>query len=281
MFEDLLEDPVGVGSRIAMRAGYSDNDLPVRQVGSYHPAGSTEIKLFDVGAVPLVFKDGGIAYGAATFRLEQRSKSQVGAAVTACYLPWGPHEAYRISLKKIDDEIRLFFTAPLDGCAVVVEGTPEAPVVYHANASGVEPAASPLSDPAVLEMVALKLLDKRNAAMFAAYRAFPGDLDSFSDAMKSGAITPLEYGVLVGRPSEQREKAALLRNLELPGWFARTGWKAKPKDLTFHKSTGAVFGVRKSGSWAFYQQKIMDLQEGSFVLSCGEFWPRGFRRDTV
>ena len=116
--------------------------------------------------------------------------------------------------------------------------------------------------------------------LFAAYRAFPGDLDSFSDAMKSGANTPLEYGVLIGRPSAQKEKTALLSNLEQPGWFARTGWKSKPKDTKFHKSTGAVFGVRKDGSWSFYQQKIVDLQEGSFVLSCGEFWPRGFRRDT-
>lgn len=263
-----------------MRAGYSDNDLDVNEVGSYRPAGSQAIKLFEVGAAPLVFKDGGIAYGAATFRLQRRPKSQVGSAVTACYLPWGAHEAYRLSLKKIDDAIVLFFTAPLDGCAVVVEGTPEAPVVYHTNANGVEPDESPLGDPGVLEMVALKLLDKRNAAMFAAYRAFPGDLDSFSDAMQSGAITPLEYGVLIGRPSEQQEKAALLKNLELPGWFARTGWKTKPKDLKFYKSTGAVFGVRKKASWAFYQQKIMDLQEGTFVLSCGEFWPRGFRRDT-
>lgn len=279
MFKDLLADPIGFGSSTAMRAGYSDGDLQVTPAGNYRPTGSVAIQLFEVEAAPVVIKDGNIQYGAATFRLQQRPKSTVGG-VAACYLPWGAHEAYRVSLKKIDDDIALFFTAPLDGCAVVVEGTPAAPVVYHANANGVDPEASPLGDPDVLEMVAIKQLDKRNAAMFAAYRAFPGDLDSFSDAMKSGAITPLEYGVLIGRPSAQKEKTALLSNLEQPGWFARTGWKTKPKDMKFHKSTGAVFGVRKDGSWSFYQQKIVDLQEGSFVLSCGEFWPRGFRRDT-
>jgi hypothetical protein len=278
MFKDIWADPVGVGSRFALRAGHTDHELPIKAVGEYRPIGCEPIQLFEVCAVPVVLKQGEAMYGAARFTVRVREKSAVGGDITACYLPWGAHETYRVSLKKIDEKVGLFFTAPLDGCAVIVEGTCEAPVVYHANANGVEPEASPMGDRDVLEPVAIKLLEKRNEAMFAACRAFPGDLDSFSDALNSGAITPLEYGVLIGRPSEQAEKQALRRNLDQPEWFARTGWKTKPQDLTFTKSFGAVFGVRKSGRWTFYRQKIVDLNGSYLVLSCSEFWPSGFRR---
>lgn len=197
------------------------------------------------------------------------------------YLPWSAHSACRLSLKG-KHSVRLFFTAPLDGCSVVIEGPSEQPVVYHANASKVHPDDSPLGDPSVAELRALQLLEDRNAAMFSACRAFPGSLDSFSDAMNAGAVTPLEYGVLIGRPSEAAERRALESNWRQPQWRARTGWAKEPSDWAFHKSWGAVFGVRSlAGQWAFYRQKVVELKEGAFVLSCQEFWPSGFRRPIV
>jgi hypothetical protein len=56
------------------------------------------------------------------------------------FLPWAKGTIYRIRLKPANTEgekDNLFFTPNLDGCMVSVEGTQDAPVVYHSNASGV------------------------------------------------------------------------------------------------------------------------------------------------
>jgi hypothetical protein len=280
MLRELLEAPLDVGACLAIRGG--QRFPTAKSVGTCRVAKSdTPIELFESSPVPFVLVDSSIKYGAAELIFGASDKSKAQDSLEGFYLPWAGHSVYRMSLKE-EHQPRLFFTAPLDGCAVVIEGTPEKPVIYHANANQVHPDDSPLGDRSLVEPRALSLLEDRNAAMFSAYRAFPGHLDSFSDARNAGAVTPLEYGVLIGRPSEAEERRALERNWQQPQWKTKTRWSKEPSDWTFHKSFGTVFGVRAaSGSWAFFRQKVVELKEGAFVLSCQEFWPSGFRRSTV
>lgn len=55
------------------------------------------------------------------------------------YLPWQAQATYRITLKHTGgfvEEPRIFVTSTVDGCSVIVEGSPDHPTVYHLNDAG-------------------------------------------------------------------------------------------------------------------------------------------------
>ncbi|KIG12411.1 hypothetical protein DB30_01486 [Enhygromyxa salina] len=199
----------------------------------------------------------------------------------ACYyLPWGGDRAYRIRLdsKTIP---RVFFTAALDGCSVVVEGNVMLPSVYHANAAGTLPKQSPIGDTSCLEKIALGVISKRNEVMFGACAAFPADWNAwylqhqsdFPDLVKSAAaVTALEYGVLIGRQSAKQELRAAMSQPIVA--------KQLLESQKFVQSSGSVFGVLGDDErWHFYMQRVVELDNGEFaVLRCVEFWPTGFSR---
>ena len=64
---------------------------------------------------------------------------RVGDWFPCYYLPWQAQQTYRITLRHSGgflDEPRIFLTSTVDGCSVIVEGSPETPTVYHLNDAG-------------------------------------------------------------------------------------------------------------------------------------------------
>jgi len=273
MLAELIAKPLEVGQAWAMniQLGVAPQCKKLGAVGLELP----RVEIFDV--------DSAVEYYAAAKTdkfgcLSVTISDEPGEGTEPVYyLPWGEHQAYKVRLaSQRRPQPKLFFTANLNGCAVVAEGITLMPSVYHANAMNTLKDYSPVADSSIMEPIALKVIDQRNDVMFEACRSYPEDMSrSFLHSgirwplvKPAGAVTPREYAVLIGRPSQDQEKKAACTNRRLMGVGT----------AKFLSSRGAVFGVAdEEGSWKLFVQKIVTLGDGKdAVLRCAEFWPGGF-----
>lgn len=283
MLVDLVNDPLAVGHALAIvvqRGIAPDVGLTWTYRGTHPP-----VELYDVQADVEYHAVAAVdRYGCLNVTIDDQP---VTGKVPVYYLPWGEHQVYKVRLGSLrNPQPRLFFTDNLNGCAVIAEGITFMPNVYHANAMNELPSYSPVGDPSVIEAIALRVIDQRNDVMFKACQAYPTDTSrSFLQSglrwplvKPAGAVTPREYAVLIGRPSEDQEKAAAVTNPRIVprakgGLFSKSPQPVTPK---FLGSRGAVFGVADTdGNWRFFVQKVVTIRGGDLVLRCAEFWPGG------
>lgn len=260
--QQLQEDPARVASKLAIHLGVGA--VPETKVsGTFTKHGIDDVSLVTCESSSELFIDYDLSSENADDSLNI-GISDTGKGPRVYYLPWGPHTAHRISLDQMPPR-SFFFTAQLDGCAIAIEGSVETPTVYHLNANNCQKEHSPLSDHKMREDLALDVLKERNKVMFESFNEFSAD----AAAKGTGAVTPLEYGVLIGRQSESLEVDALIKN------------NAARKDVVpqFVESNGCVFGIRTDAGWKFFVQKRVYLVEKKYlVLRYAEFWPNGFHR---
>jgi hypothetical protein len=268
MFDQLAENPIEIGSKYAIIANCGTVQQTISN-GKWQKWGHKDVPLVTVHPVAaLKISSARKVDGNLEVNLDDS-----GEGPAAYYLPWGMHAGVRMRLT-VDPPPKFFFTASLNGCAAIVEGPTLIPTVYHMNAASHMEEYSPLGDPKCVEPVALQLLHERNEIMFGAHEAYPDDGSrlyvegGFGKA--AGAVTPLEYGVLIGRESERAEIDALVKNQHSKKYVAPL----------FVRSYGCVFGVWNSETqWRFFVQKIVETKDGqNIVLRCAEFWPKGFNR---
>ena len=238
------------------------------------------------------------------------------------YLPWAQNQCLRTTLRKTRDQAQrgtkeaivpnppnpqalppqdtndpdIFFTAAVNGCMVVVEGTRQEPVVYHCNAlaTGGSPmdAAQIDKDSALAQnRIAQKVnwMTTRMSAMSTASPKNPKGLVQTAAARKATIQTDymiLGGGGIVGAGAE--EEWGRIRS----GIARITGiQRQSDKRVRIQNSVGTVFGARKNGLWTFYYQKLVGYQiwkkkgvlgkwqvdQGDlwYVADCREFWPNG------
>ncbi len=132
------------------------------------------------------------------------------------YLHWAMNSVCRITLKPSSGPApRLFFTANLNGCMVVVEGSRDCPTVYHANAAAAAPStAGPRLNPHPLTETAAKgAIDTKVATMQQAFSDLSQTFDKRKKHNKflgrfgrnrrpaSKAVSQYDYDMLLGRGS--------------------------------------------------------------------------------
>jgi hypothetical protein len=255
--------------------------------------------------------------------LNKRPGQVTAPAMAIYYLPWAKDQALRTTLRKTRDQsLRgtkaaitqnaanaaavppqdtndpdIFFTAGVNGCMVVVEGTREEPTVYHCNA--ITEAGSPLqaaidqSDPALAQnRIGQKVnwMSTRMSAMSTAAPKAPKGVAQTAAARKATIQT--DYMLLA--------QGGMLSEGDAPDWarirsnIARTIGIQKQTDkrIRIQKSLGTIFGARRNGMWTFYFQKLvcyeiwkdhgvvskewrMDMGNIWYVADCREFWPNG------
>ena len=180
--------------------------------------------------------------------------------VPAYWLPWEENKIIRTALrpskkakgtlKDVDPDF--FFTAPLNGCSIFVEGTLQQPTVYHANARA--HAGSFTTDLTKqqfkkLQQDKIEEMQRKYAAMVQAHPKESRD-GSKSLYTKQAAMTDyLSRGHSPLFPSDLEEVVR-----------AATGGKVSKieiagKKIVVSNAEGTVFGVRRKGDWAFYYQK--------------------------
>jgi hypothetical protein len=186
--------------------------------------------------------------------------ANLGTGGTRIYfLPWSRTSIYRIRPKAgntLGLSGNLFFTPNLDGCMVTVEGTPENPTVYHANA-----AFAQLTDDEQ------NLLDRASGASnedFVDKVIRIGKMKTSQEAFS--AIPPKNPPPPVLNPPNKAHFDLLEYDR---GSTAQITPSKFGQDMTESLHYGTVFGVRKNGAWTFYKQSYRIVKRKWFVEERG------------
>jgi hypothetical protein len=176
-------------------------------------------------------------------RLHVEAVPSAQSSARIYFLPWAKGSIYRIRLKPSNTEgekDNLFFTPNLDGCMVSVEGTPDAPVVYHANSSGVALSAEEeqaLQDTVTNPDIENQLKIHKMAAALHVFKSIPPKTPSVS---KLPAVARKDFDLF---EYDQGSKQTI-------------GMDGDDPVIEQDTYYGAVFGVRKKGVWTFYKQSF-------------------------
>lgn len=187
----------------------------------------------------------------------------LGAGNTQIYfLPWSKTSIYRIRPKAGNTpglNGNLFFTPNLDGCMVTVEGTPENPTVYHANA-----ADAPFTP------------DEQDVLDKAMGKSNEGIIENVFkiEKMKTGqaafsAIPPKNQPPPVLNPPDKAHFHMFEYDRGSKTKFTPNAFKLQ--DMTQKLHYGTVFGVRKNGAWTFYKQSYRIVRKKWYVQDKGFF----------
>ncbi len=228
------------------------------QVTGYQVAGAERIYWFDVGRMK----------GEPSMTEVQLQSGVDEELEPAYWLPWAEDQIIRTvlrpsgkatgSLEGVDPDY--FFTAPLTGCSVFVEGPPDQPIVYHANAkrhSGTFATQLTRQQFLRLQQAKVEEMQKRFGAFSTQQekqsrgevRLGPGEsgrqtsmLDYMSRAHSSEFSNELEEVVSAATKGEYTR-------IEIAG-----------QKIVVTHAEGTVFGVRRKGDWTFYFQKRVRIQ---------------------
>ncbi len=249
LMEDFCRDPLAFGRRmsIELRGGgldWAPEDERLRQVeeAMFQVAERERVLWFTVAEDD--------AYPG-TARVRFAYEAAEGYLPTF-YLPWFPNHLYSISLEPLEDlEVNYFFTAPVDGCSVYVEGETTAPRVYHANA--VDFPQSIYNAKTKLDFQ--KFFDSRTGFMD------EGMMSMSSKISKKSGKSPPARSVTIDEYQGRSERSDLFPEFgesERRQVRALLGERGKvligSDTITVTKRLGTIFGKRTGGEWEFYLQ---------------------------
>ncbi len=156
-------------------------------------------------------------------------------------------------------EVDYFFTAPVDGCTVYIEGDSDAPWVYHANAKNHGP--SPFDATSMREF--REFMTAKSDEMARYYEAFqqhapklPGHLGNTKRALGQEHYVGkrAKPGLFPGETEKELK--------EIARGIAEVGNKvvALGDKLQITKRVGTIFGKRVKGEWEFYAQNRLEVR---------------------
>jgi hypothetical protein len=215
------------------------------------------------------------------------------------YLPWESQQTIRISLREPTGKVNFFFTSTVDGCSVIVEGSPAEPTVYHLNDSG----------------------GGGNPPDIGAAQGAQDAYWAPKQATMEGRFQAARSPKSIRTPDPNLPAAVGARGIHARGYMDLTAGQAGALDTvplylarladaqrlypgatswkfigTSYKPYGTVFGWRQNGTWTFYYQRraimiyryngqfptdnvptigtnILIVKQLSWHLD--EFWPNG------
>lgn len=237
-FQDLYNNPLGTAGQYPLVISGSINS--VRQKAAH---GAT-LELMQVYA-------GRAVYAAATTEgnvLKVKASGNAGTATPQVYfLPWARGAIYRIRPKQANTAgvaSNLFFTPNLDGCMITVEGTPDAPTIYHSNAATIQfTPEEQQSMTGVSEMATYTTEQHLKIAKMAQNaQLFQGVAARNPRVPTTPAKPSKDFDILEYSPTLPQQV------MNVADW----GLQLLSQDFLY----GAVFGVRKNGVWTFYKQSF-------------------------
>jgi hypothetical protein len=220
------------------------------------------------------------------------------------YLPWQAQATYRITLKHLahaafTEEPRIFLTSTVDGCSVVVEGSPDHPTVYHLNDAG----GGGNPPPQNTLVTQQGYWDPKRTTMETRFQNARSPKAVRDQAAAIGApALPGAKGVHAMDYMDVTEAnlPALNTNNDrtVHADRARTmikDAKAVQYETSLYKPYGTVFGWMQNNAWRFFYQqravifymyRVTDKKNSVSTVAvprqcgflCDEFWPNGSGR---
>lgn len=232
------------------------------------------------------------------------------------YLPWVRDQVVRMTLRtstKAPTEVQgtdgaalepnFFLTAAVNGCSVFVEGTPDQPTVYHANAAGV--GSGSLDDGTAFEIagrIQEKTMNMRDRFKdFASHHVkAPRGSRPHPDPVLPRETNMNQYLMIPGSELHAEDEKELLAHVakkhKIRGRKSKVT-KFNTNEVIISDFKGTVFGFRSgsTGHWAFYYQKLVEFAhyrkksffskssnaknwqftQNMILVSCEQFWPKG------
>ncbi|HEX7153192.1 MAG TPA: BLF1 family deaminating toxin [Thermoanaerobaculia bacterium] len=225
-------------------------------VTGYQVAGSDRIFWFDIDRVR----------GDQTLVEIQLQSAEDRELETAYWLPWAENQIIRTALRpsqKASGALRgvdpdYFFTAPLTGCSVFVEGTRDQPTVYHANAkSHAGTFATSLTKRQFVELQQAKVAEmERRYGAFSTQQEKPsrGHVRPGPSGRESTMLDYMSRAHSSNFGNELEEVVSKATN----GRFTKI--EIAGQKIVVTNAEGTVFGVRRRGEWTFYFQKRVRIQ---------------------
>ncbi len=257
--------------------------------------------------------------GVYTIRFDRKKHSNW---IPAFWLPWDQGMIYKCTLKdsrsgfsRLGDEVSIFFTAALDGCSVIVEGVPDKPSVYHANAA--EPGGingpgfhnpNNLPDPgygirrARMDFMRDDLFGNTHApsrGLGLGARAVEGRhyMANFTKTANVGKLQNALNPVLVneGMPLQQGQISKTTKVYDSKTRSAQNQTITQNLSEVKYKHEGTVFGVKGNAGWQFYYQRRVtatvwqprpgaqdpskwdswEARDVAYPTKVAQFWPGG------
>ena len=242
-FQTLYDEPLNTARQYAMVI--SGQNAHVRQKA----VANTTLQLMQVYA-------GEACYATLTSESERllvQASNNAGTNTPHVYfLPWARTSIYRIRPKPSNTagpDGNLFFTPNLDGCMVTIDGTADAPTIYHSNSAGMhysrdEDEAMDQQTSEEGKFIMEQNLKIRNMAL---------NVGSFKTLAAKNPVVPTTP-VKPSRDFDMTEYGGLPKQDLKENKFGNM-------DLQQEFLYGAVFGVRKNGEWIFYKQSFETLRK--------------------
>ena len=235
----------GMGAKIREKQTYTAHDLALKQVYAGRPVYAT--------------------CTANTGRMHIEATEVAESNTKIYFLPWAKTSIYRVRPKPGNPDgvnENLLFTPNLDGCMVTIDGKPESPTVYHANAAGL-----PFS------------LQEEQAIQKAG--EFGGEMENRLKIQKMADNLGVFKKILPKTPPPDSELPAKTAEFNLLEYGLGTRQVTTQNafgqvDIEQEVHYGAVFGVRKEGAWTFYKQsfrifrKEQDVKKPTGFLGLGK-----------
>ncbi|MEE2788706.1 MAG: hypothetical protein VX589_15330 [Myxococcota bacterium] len=155
--------------------------------------------------------------------------------VPSYYLNWAPDKACAM---RLGQSANAFFTAPLNGCAILINGDRASPTVVHANIT----IGDILPAPPSFDSSVTGPYEKEKMALFYQYYLNLG----------TGLV---DGGVFTGTSGTTQMFDPLL-------YYKYQGGKAK------------VFGLRQPDGWTFYYSMEQRVSPTSIKYLSGQLWPK-------
>lgn len=224
----------------------------------YQVAGSERIYWFDIGRMK----------GEPSMTEVQLQSAADEQLEPAYWLPWAEDQIIRTalrpsrkatgSLEGIDPDY--FFTAPLTGCSVFIEGPRDQPTVYHANAkSHAGTFANQLTRKQFVELQQAKVeeMEKRFAAFSTQQEKKSRGLVRLGPGKSGREASMLDYMSRAHSPDFPNELEEVVSKAT-NGKYSKI--EVAGQKIVVTHTEGTVFGVRAYGEWTFYFQKRVRIQ---------------------
>jgi len=203
-----------------------------------------------------------------------QATNQSGGNTRVYFLPWAHASIYRVRpnvSNTAGPADNLFFTPNLDGCVVVIDGSREAPTIYHCNASKV-----PFTGDEQLAMDA-QPNDSQRELMETNLKV--GKM--LTDKARFAAILPKHAPPISAHPVPL-QRVFDPHEYDPGSRHAIAGNEYGGIDIDQEVYNGTVFGVRKNGLWTFYKQSfLIRRKEHDEPAKEGVFSSFGFGKDVI
>ena len=236
-FKDMTEDFKGVPGALRIVAGDLVSCGSYVQLNVAYNAVDDQLKKGWMAMYYLPWLEDKIIRTTLRPRSEKNREDQLKTGTRAVVKLTGEN-----GFQKDPNDPDVFFTASVDGCMIVVEGSPNQPTVYHANQKNLKTDTETGAPN-----------DERVGAMISGVKTFGSKFVKNPRGFATDPRKPTGATAAMYMPLD-RKATMVGKDVIIPE-------KEKRRIV---KSMGTIFGIRRDSTWHFYYERLLRFQQSTW-----------------